>query len=63
MKHLFTSLLAILIIQGSYSQEEPILKIGLVADPQYADQSVAGKRYYRESLWKLNEAIVSFNED
>lgn len=63
MKQLFTSLLVILIIQGSHSQEEPILKIGLVADPQYADQPVSGKRYYRESLWKLNEAIASFNEN
>jgi 3',5'-cyclic AMP phosphodiesterase CpdA len=51
-----------LIIQGSYSQTEPILKIGLVADPQYADRPLDGNRYYRESLWTLNEAIVAFNE-
>jgi len=63
MKHLFFLLLAILIIQGSYSQTEPILKIGLVADPQYADKPLAGNRYYRESLWKLNEAIAAFNEN
>jgi predicted MPP superfamily phosphohydrolase len=63
MKHLLTPLLAILIIQVSYSQEEPILKIGLVADPQYADKPLSGKRYYRESLWKLEEAITTFNEN
>jgi len=32
-----------------------------VADPQYADKSTAGNRYYRESLWKLEEAIDTFN--
>jgi hypothetical protein len=62
MKHLFFLLFTILIIQESYSQTEPILKIGLVADPQYADKPLAGKRYYRESLWKLEEAVATFNE-
>ena len=37
------------------------MKIGLVADPQYADQPTAGNRHYRESLWKLEEAIDTFN--
>jgi len=61
MKQLLLSLIAIIIIQTSYAQTESILRIGLVADPQYADNPVAGKRYYRESLWKLKEAIVTFN--
>jgi manganese-dependent ADP-ribose/CDP-alcohol diphosphatase len=61
MKQILLSLVAIIIIQTSYSQTDPILKIGLVADPQYADNPAAGKRHYRESLWKLNEAIVTFN--
>lgn len=43
------------------SKTGPTLKIGLVADPQYADKPTAGKRYYRESLWKLEEAIDTFN--
>jgi hypothetical protein len=38
------------------------LKIGLVADPQYADQAVNNKRHYRESIWKLEEAIDTFNK-
>ncbi len=63
MKHLFISLLTVLIIQVSYSQKEPILKIGLVADPQYADKPAAGKRHYRESLWKLEEGIATFNDN
>lgn len=61
MKQLLLSLITIIIIQTSYSQTEAELRIGLVADPQYADNPAAGKRYYRESLWKLREAIVTFN--
>ena len=63
MKQLFLSLITIIIIQTSYSQSESILKIGLVADPQYANNPTAGKRYYSESLWKLKEAIVTFNHE
>ena len=63
MKQLFLSLIAIIIIQTSYSQSESILKIGLVADPQYANNPTTGKRYYSESLWKLKEAIVTFNHE
>ena len=62
MKQLLLSLITIVIIQTSYSQTESVLRIGLVADPQYADKSTAGKRFYRESLWKLKEAIVTFND-
>lgn len=61
MKHLIISLIAIVLGLNSFSQTEPILKIGLVADPQYEDKSVVGQRHFRESLWKLNEAIDTFN--
>lgn len=54
-------LTTILIALSSCSKTEPILKIGLVADPQYADKPTKGKRYYSESLWKLQEAIDTFN--
>ena len=63
MKQLVLSLLTIIIIQTSCSHIESDLRIGLVADPQYADNPTAGKRYYRESLWKLKEAIVTFNDN
>ncbi len=63
MRHLLLALFTILSLQASFSQEKPVLKIGLVADPQYADKPLAGKRYYRESLWKLKEAITTFNEN
>src|SRR4030042_3150575 len=61
MRHLFISICIIAFGLSSCLQTEPVLKIGLVADPQYADKITAGNRYYRESLWKLEEAIDTFN--
>ena len=40
---------------------QPLLKIGLISDPQYCDCDPEYNRYYRESLWKLAEAIDTFN--
>jgi len=62
MKYLLLLLITIIAL-SSCSQQKPILKIGLVADPQYANKSVKGERYYKESLWKLKEAIVTFNNN
>ncbi len=42
--------------------EIPLLKIGLIADPQYCDCSPEGTRYYRETLKKLTAAIDTFNK-
>lgn len=61
MKHLSILLITIVLLLGSCSQNEPILKVGLVADPQYQDAPSSGEREYRESLWKLREAIDTFN--
>jgi len=61
MKHLIISIIIIASALSSCLQTEPVLKIGLVADPQYANKTSAGNRYYRESLWKLKEAIDTFN--
>lgn len=61
MKYFFFILISITLILGSCVHKEPILKIGLVADPQYADKDKLHKRYYRESLWKLKEAIDTLN--
>ncbi len=61
MKYPIILIINILLIQSSCSQTAPILKIGLVADPQYADNITKNNRYYRESLWKLEEAIDTFN--
>jgi hypothetical protein len=59
-KHFVFFILILIPVRG-FSQSEPVLKIGLVADPQYQDKDPSGKRYYRESLWKLEEAIDTFN--
>ncbi len=61
MKTIITCLSIIVIGLVSCSKPDPILKIGLVADPQYENREAAGQRHYRESLWKLGEAIDSFN--
>lgn len=60
MKNLFIFIFT-LILTGSCTNEEPVLKVSLVADPQYAHQPDAGRRLYKESLWKLEEAIDTFN--
>jgi 3',5'-cyclic AMP phosphodiesterase CpdA len=41
--------------------EKPVLNLGLVADPQYADIAPILTRYYRQSIGKLTEAIDHFN--
>ena len=61
MKNRVTFLLALLILVISCTRNDPVIKIGLVADPQYANKPDAGIRYYTQSLWKLEEAIDSFN--
>jgi manganese-dependent ADP-ribose/CDP-alcohol diphosphatase len=63
MKHIIVILIIIASGLSSCSKTEPVLKIGLVADPQYADKITSGERYYRESLWKLKEAIDTFNHN
>lgn len=60
MKHLYYILFTLMIFQFSCTQK-PLLKVGLVADPQYANKPTRGSRYYKESLWKLEEAIDTFN--
>jgi manganese-dependent ADP-ribose/CDP-alcohol diphosphatase len=59
-KYLFLPITLIFLL-GSCSKKEPYMKVGLVADPQYANQPTLGKRQYRESLWKLEQAIDTFN--
>src|ERR1041384_4954719 len=41
--------------------DKPTLRLGLVADPQYADIDPMYTRYYRQSIGKLTEAIDHFN--
>jgi hypothetical protein len=61
MRHLSFTFIVALLLLGSCAKEKPVLKIGLVADPQYADIPTSGKRHYKESLQKLTQAIDTFN--
>ena len=61
MRKNFFILITLIFLLGSCSKNEPFMKVGLVADPQFANQPPSGKRHYRESLWKLEEAIDTFN--
>jgi manganese-dependent ADP-ribose/CDP-alcohol diphosphatase len=40
----------------------PDLKIGLIADAQYCDCDPAGTRFYRETMWKLPDAVDTLNK-
>ncbi|MDQ0319543.1 putative MPP superfamily phosphohydrolase [Pararhizobium capsulatum DSM 1112] len=46
------------------SLSAPLVRFGIVADPQYADIDAdpALNRYFRQSLDKLSEAIDTFND-
>ena len=60
MKTLYCIILTLMFTPFTFSQE-PLLKIGLVADPQYANKPTTGLRHYKQSLLKLEEAIDTFN--
>ena len=60
---LFLFVASACILLNACSAKKPYLKIGLVADPQYANKENSGKRNYKESLWKLEEAVKAFNEN
>lgn len=46
----------------SAKEDEPSLRIGLITDLHYADKPAAGTRFYRETLGKLAEAAVQFEQ-
>lgn len=60
----FFTLLAISVSSVAQGQRQPtpILRIGLVADIQYADVKTQGTRYYRNSLGKLKVCVEDFNK-
>lgn len=61
MKKHFFLLITFFIMIKSCSKIKPYLKVGLVADPQYADKPTSVKRHYSETIWKLEEAVDTFN--
>lgn len=44
------------------TNQEPDIRIGIIADVQYCDCDSNGSRYYAESLNKLQEAVNEFNK-
>ena len=46
------------------AQGNALFRFGIIADPQYAPfpPKAGGTRYYANSLWKLTEAIDTFNQ-
>jgi hypothetical protein len=43
------------------AQGEPLVRFGVIADPQYAPAPPQNTRYYANTLWKLSEAVAAFN--
>ena len=55
--HFLLILVAMIYTKPSESQ----IRIGVFADVQYADSPASGTRYYKNSLFKLNECIEILN--
>ncbi|WP_293943906.1 MULTISPECIES: metallophosphoesterase [unclassified Sphingobacterium] len=47
----------------SISEGQSLIRIGLIADPQYADRDTRGSRFYRNSLDKLDSAVTAINRE
>ena len=63
IRYLIISLLVTLVSSSGFGQQSSSLKIGLIADPQYADQDARGNRFYRNSLAKLDTATAAINAE
>ncbi|GLQ52981.1 metallophosphoesterase [Devosia nitrariae] len=52
-------------VRPALSQEAPVFQFGIIADPQYAPfpPRPGGTRYYANSLWKLDTALKTLNEE
>lgn len=50
------------VISQAQEKEKQLLRIGLIADIQYADKDDRGTRFYRASVPKLNESVKVLNE-
>ncbi|GAA4180728.1 metallophosphoesterase [Sphingobacterium ginsenosidimutans] len=47
----------------SMGKAQSVIRIGLIADPQYADKDTRGSRFYRNSLDKLDSAVTAINRE
>jgi manganese-dependent ADP-ribose/CDP-alcohol diphosphatase len=61
LAYLFTLLAMVGSLMTQAQQPKPILRIGLIADIQYADAETRGTRYYRNSLTKLRSCVEDLN--
>lgn len=48
--------------EAAERSDQQVVRLGVIADPQYADQPSRGSRHYRASLGKLEAAIERLNE-
>ncbi|WP_316814484.1 metallophosphoesterase [Pedobacter nyackensis] len=60
--YFFTALLLTGSLIAQAQQSKPILRVGLIADIQYADVASRGTRYYRNSLKKLRDCVEDLNK-
>lgn len=59
--YFFTTLVLMMVLTARGQQSKPILRVGLIADIQYADAETRGSRYYRNSLDKLRACVKELN--
>lgn len=50
-------------LQAADSDAKPLIKVGLMTDPHYADKPPTKTRFYREALAKLDEAVEVMNRE
>lgn len=65
-KHYYSLLVLFLLfvqIKADGQTAKPLLRFGVIADIQYADQPDHGTRYYRTSLLKMDSAIAELNKE
>jgi len=58
----FVVILTFMIMVIPESQLFAQIKFGVFADCQYADKDASGTRYYKNSLTKIDECIITFNK-
>ena len=47
---------------AAVAEERPLVRFGVVADPQYAPVPPSRTRFFANSLWKLSVAVDAFNQ-
>lgn len=45
----------------AHENNENAIRIGLITDSHFADKNAAGSRHYRDSLFKIRQAVTQFN--